>query len=169
MKQHADYYLRLVISGGQTGADQSGLFAAEAASVPTGGYAPRKWRTDAGPAPWLGTRFGLQEFSPGYPARTEANVARADGTLLLGRLDSAGTQLTERLCRKWRRSMLHVPWPPSEPEPLYAVQERVAQWLCTHRIEVLNVAGNRERMNPGITLAGIELLTAVFRDLGGEA
>jgi hypothetical protein len=42
--------LELVISGGQTGADQGGLRATRACGIPTGGWAPRGWLTEAGPA-----------------------------------------------------------------------------------------------------------------------
>jgi hypothetical protein len=42
-----------VISGGQTGADQGGLRAARACGIPTSGWAPKGWMTEAGPAPWL--------------------------------------------------------------------------------------------------------------------
>ena len=45
--------LTTIISGGQTGADQAGLLAAQALGLQTGGWAPHGWRTDAGPAPWL--------------------------------------------------------------------------------------------------------------------
>ena len=46
--------LEPVISGGQTGADQAGLRAAQACGIPTGDQAPRGWLTEAGPAPRAG-------------------------------------------------------------------------------------------------------------------
>lgn len=165
MKHAGAYFLTKVISGGQTGADQAGLLAAEAAGVPTGGWAPKGWRTDIGAAPWLGTRFGLREHSsPRYPPRTEANVAEATGTLILGRVDSAGTRLTLRLCQQWHRPALVVPWPDLSTTAV-AARARIEAWLVAQRIEVLNVAGNREDTNPGICLAGVQLLTPVFRGL----
>jgi hypothetical protein len=36
----------IIISGGQTGADQGGLFAAEILKIKTGGYAPKGYRTE---------------------------------------------------------------------------------------------------------------------------
>ena len=42
-----------IISGGQTGVDQAALRAAKACGIPTGGWAPKGWRTEDGPAPWL--------------------------------------------------------------------------------------------------------------------
>jgi len=41
-----------VINGGQTGVDQAGLRAARA-GIPTGGWPPQGWLTEAGAAPWL--------------------------------------------------------------------------------------------------------------------
>ena len=53
-----------VISGGQTGADRAGLFAARKFAIETGGYAPRGWLTESGTAPWLAD-YGLTECQ--YP------------------------------------------------------------------------------------------------------
>jgi Circularly permutated YpsA SLOG family len=50
--------IELVISGGQTGADQAGLRAARASGIRCGGMAPKGWLTEAGPAPWLAD-YGL--------------------------------------------------------------------------------------------------------------
>ena len=73
-----------IISGGQTGADQVALRAARAPGVPTGGWAPKGWLTEDGPAPWLAD-FGLAECpEPGYSARTLANVRDSDVTLRFG-------------------------------------------------------------------------------------
>jgi Circularly permutated YpsA SLOG family len=53
-----------VITGGQTGADQGGLRAARACGVPTAGWAPRGWLTEAGPTLWLAD-WGLVECPEG--------------------------------------------------------------------------------------------------------
>jgi len=45
--------LACVVSGGQTGVDQAALRAARASGIATGGWAPKGWATEAGPAPWL--------------------------------------------------------------------------------------------------------------------
>jgi Circularly permutated YpsA SLOG family len=72
-----------IVSGGQTGADQAGLRAARAAGIETGGWAPKGWDTEDGPAPWL-EDFGLIECPvTGYPARTEANGLKPFGTELI--------------------------------------------------------------------------------------
>jgi hypothetical protein len=56
--------IELVITGGHTGADQAGLRAARACGIPTGGWVPRGWLTEAGPAPWLAD-WGLIECQEG--------------------------------------------------------------------------------------------------------
>ena len=78
--------LKKIISGGQTGADQGGLEAAEKLSLSTGGKMPRGFKTEDGPDPKLASRFGLGELaSAEYPPRTRYNVVDSDGTVIFGR------------------------------------------------------------------------------------
>lgn len=67
--------LTKVISGGQTGVDQAALRAAKAARIPTGGYAPKGWLTEDGPAPWLAD-FGLIEMRMVGPLPRVLRVGR---------------------------------------------------------------------------------------------
>ena len=134
--------LRKIISGGQTGADQAGLLAAGALGLETGGTAPPGYMTDAGPQPTLLMRYGLVEGEPDtriYPRRTEKNVLDSDGSVIFGNQFSPGCQLTIRLCTKYRKPCIINP----TPLDLYI-------FVLTNNISVLNVAGNRERTNPGI-------------------
>src|SRR5262249_22759493 len=97
-----------VVSGGQTGADQAGLRAATTSNIPTGGWAPKGWTTEDGPAPWL-SDFGLTECQKsGYPARTEANARDSDGTIWFGSTESSGYQATARACRKHKKPFFVV-------------------------------------------------------------
>src|SRR5215470_1645963 len=87
-----------VISGGQNGADQGSLRAAKTLGIPTGGWAPKGWATEDGPAEKLLRAFGLKELSqPGYPPRTRANVLAANATVIFGQ-DSSGSRLTPEEC-----------------------------------------------------------------------
>src|SRR4051812_12471606 len=89
-----------VVSGGQSGADQAALRAARAANIPTGGWAPKGWRTEDGAAPWLAD-FGLVECpESGYPARTRANVRDSDVTVWFGDWHSPGGKTTLDACRE---------------------------------------------------------------------
>src|ERR1700757_1059748 len=98
----------LIISGGQTGADQAGLRAARALDIATGGIAPLHYNTEAGHAPWL-AEWGLIETESewDYAERTEKNVRLADATAIFGRR-SRGSNLTERLCQQYDKPMIWV-------------------------------------------------------------
>ncbi len=139
-----------IISGGQTGADQGALFAARQLGIETGGHAPRGWRTDAGPAPWL-AEFGLSEtYSSAYPPRTRLNVMNSDRTLLFGDTSSKGAKLTLGFCRRLGRNTYVVVWHTGLPTPTDV--EQFLAWLGKGPENcILNVAGNRESRQPGIT------------------
>lgn len=148
--------ITLIISGGQTGADQAGLVAAKKRGIATSGWAPKGWRTEAGEAKWL-AQFGLMEHETeyDYAPRTKANVDMADATVIFGKR-SRGSNLTERCCQlagkpyKW----VHHPGRGSEMG--------LRLWLKRTPIETLNVAGNRESVNPGICMWVETLLVNVL-------
>jgi hypothetical protein len=134
--------IRRIISGGQTGADRAGLEIAEELGIPTGGWCPKGCRTENGPDPELVTRFGLQESpASNYTVRTLANIGMSDGTLIFGKA-SAGSNQTRREAQRVRKPVLWV-LPLTKPE-------FVRSWLTAHNIHTLNIAGNRESVNPGI-------------------
>ena len=130
-----------IISGGQTGGDMGGLLAAEDLGIPTGGYATKGFRTEDGPNPELGTRFGLKEMkSSSYIDRTRANVKLSDGTLIMADVaDSAGTAFTLRMCDRF-----------DKPHILNPSEEHFLAFLLNNRIMRLNVAGNRESVAEGM-------------------
>jgi hypothetical protein len=100
--------LTKIISGGQTGADQGGLLAGEDLGLATGGWAPLGWRTDEGPRPDLGTRFGLREdHSRYYSQRTRRNVRDSDGTLIMGDPTSPGSRFTIYYCAELGQADLY--------------------------------------------------------------
>lgn len=136
-----------VISGGQTGADQAGLYAAEKAGIPTGGTAPKGWRTQAGPNPLLGSRFGLVEHSSSaYPPRTALNVAHSDITIVLGNPNSPGCKLTRREASSRGKEILIVK-NFNETDFINCYRKLVEEMPSDL---IINVAGNREESTPGI-------------------
>ena len=142
--------LARIISGGQTGADQGGLLAGRELGIPTGGTAPKDWRTETGPEEALLRSFGLVECAePGYDARTRQNVVDADGTLLLGNYATGGSALTMQVVRELGKPVFHVPFPVQGATADSLIAE-FREWLDLHRIRILNVAGNRESQNPGL-------------------
>jgi len=141
-----------IISGGQTGADQGGLLAARELGIPSGGNAPKDWRTEAGTDEQVLRSFGLIECSePGYDVRTRKNVLDSDGTLLLGSYVSGGSAMTAKVAREAGKPFFHVPFPrATEEKTLENAFAEFREWLIRYQIHVLNVAGNRESQNPGL-------------------
>lgn len=149
--------LRKVVSGGQTGADQAGLRTARATGLEKGGWAPKGWETEDGPAPWL-PEYGLVECpKKGYPARTEANARDSDGTIWFGSTDSSGCKATFAACRRFEKPVFIVEEEKTRPSDVRA-------WLEAHDIAVLNVAGNRESKSPGVGERAQAFLTRVLLD-----
>lgn len=124
-----------LISGAQSGADQAGLFSAEAVGVATGGYCTRGCRTESGDRPDLIARFGLTELpTDDYSIRTLANVKAAGGTVIFGDVTEPGSALTCRYVQieLGERGLLINP-----------TAKELRDWIMRDEIRVLNVAGNR--------------------------
>jgi hypothetical protein len=135
--------IQKIISGGQTGADMGGLLAARELGMKTGGFAPQGWLTENGPQEVLLRSFGLVECAvEGYAPRTRRNIEISDGTLLVGRFQAGGSKLTYEIAIQLKKPLFHA----ATLGDLDAFQN----WLERHRIQTLNVAGNRESQTPGI-------------------
>lgn len=139
-----------IISGGQDGADAAGLFAAKyLLSLKTGGTMPKGFRTDSGNRPEYAKMFGVVEHSSrSYPPRTEENVKNSDGTVIFGDHTSPGCSLTMSLCEKHNKPLLLLAFNPNGEYA--ATPKSFREWLERNKVQTLNVAGNRERKNPGI-------------------
>jgi hypothetical protein len=133
--------LKKIISGGQTGADQGGLRAAQRLGIETGGFAPKNFRTEEGNCPWLETKFDLVETETTlYTQRTMANVALANATLIFGKITSPGTRSTIAICESLKKPYLVNP----------SEHQHLRDFLALNDVTILNVAGNRESVSPGI-------------------
>ncbi len=138
-----------IISGGQTGADMGGLKAAKILKLQTGGTVPKGCNTEDGPNPKLVTKYGCKEsWSEGYQPRTIVNVCNSDGSIIFAEnWNSPGTVCTMVACS-------------SENKPTFKVSmfsigssellELFTRWLGDNNIKVLNIAGHRESVCPGI-------------------
>lgn len=142
-----------VVSGGQTGIDLIALEEAEKAGIPTGGWAPKGWKTEDGPKPSLGTRFGLKEYiAPGYNARTKQNVKDSDGTVIFGDVTSIGSHNTMEYCERFSKPCI------VNPDP-----HNLINWLKYNSIRKLNVAGNRGSvLTPENSQRARDVLSHVF-------
>ena len=132
-------------SGRQTGADLAGLDAGLALGLRTAGWVPNGRRIDGGVFPVEDlAKYNLTVHpSPYYPPRTEANVLNSDGTVIFGNPYSPGCSLTIKLCNRRQKPCLIMETVSYDPAALL-------KWLLNNAVRELNVAGNRERTNPGI-------------------
>jgi hypothetical protein len=155
------YQPKKIISGGQTGADVGGLVGAESAGIPTGGTAPRDFQTEKGPQPKvLMERFGLMSHpSRHYNDRTLDNVKSAHATLIFAtRPESDGTQFTIACCEKENKPYCLV-----DPNAK-TVKHLVTEFLVQEKPTVLNIAGNRESISPGICARVATIIKNVFAE-----
>lgn len=131
------WVLERVTSGGQTGVDQVALERAQHNRLRTGGWVPKGWRTDEGPAPWLKDRYGCREhWSPSYGPRTDRNVYDSEAVVWFGE-HSPGYNRTRGAARRYNKPMLENP----------SVSE-LQEFILHLHLRVLMVGGNRLRTNP---------------------
>ena len=145
--------IQRIISGGQTGVDRAALDFAIARQIPHGGCCPAGRRAADGV---LDARYQLVETeSSGYRQRTKHNVRDADATLIIyrGRLEG-GSLLTRDLATGHGKPLLLCDLHAPKEELLAAWQD----WLVSHPIAILNIAGPSEARNPGIYLQASALL-----------
>lgn len=160
---------KVIISGGQAGADLGGLIAAKRLGINTGGWAPRGWITELGPNPELGSVYNLTEHetSYDYAPRTEANVALADAVVLFGKR-SRGSNLTERLCDLKDTPLLWLKLR-ADVKPDMLLKSAVCSgrfriFLGRYQPTILMVAGNRESVSPGIEWAVERFIVKALSD-----
>lgn len=126
--------LEKIISGGQTGVDRIGLKVGWAFGIPTGGKAPKGFKTEGKQNDSLLLQaYGLEETeSSDYAYRTEQNVINSDGTVVFGDTYSPGTKVTLNFVKKHNK-----------PVAINPSSEQLRTFIQTKNIKVLNVAGNR--------------------------
>jgi len=136
--------IKKIISGGQTGADRAALDIAINLQIPHGGWLPKGRKAEDGPVP---AHYQLKEMSnESYPARTEANVADSDGTLIIthGEL-KGGSKLTREYALKHRKPHLHIDLDVLRGDDILYT---IVNWIVENNIAVLNVAGSRASEDP---------------------
>ncbi|MFN4284228.1 MAG: YpsA SLOG family protein [Alphaproteobacteria bacterium] len=140
-----DWYLRQIISEGETGVDRAALDAALALGVACGGYCPRGRRAEDGEIP---ARYPLTETeSPDHNEANRLNIKMADAVLLLYvRKPGMGSRHTLHMASDRKKPIITVDLA-DHPEA-----QDVADWLATMRGGItLMVAGSRESTIPGIS------------------
>src|SRR6202035_4952962 len=124
------------------------------AGLEHGGYVPRGRKAEDGR---IDERYNLVELSTSsYPARTRRNIEESDGTVIfsLERLLSGGTKLTWEHANKLGKPALHIYNARKEQilnqDSLRLEIQALTDFLCSNKIEILNVAGPRESKEPGV-------------------
>jgi hypothetical protein len=150
--------LRKIISGGQTGADRSGLDFAIEAELAHGGYVPKGRKAEDGS---IDEKYRLTELATNsYPERTKRNVRESDGTVILSLNEklSGGSALTLSYARHANKPILHIH--NSEPSRDFFARQvhQLKEFIESNAIEALNVAGTRESNEPGVYRFTMQLL-----------
>src|SRR4051794_2513188 len=104
---------------------------------------PRGWKTEDGPRPEFARLYGAREHaSDQYAVRRKANVRDSQATILFGDPRSRGSVGLLKDAALLKRNVFSVPhyhrWNPALVLEMFL------------RVDVLNVAGNRESASPGI-------------------
>ena len=144
-----------------------GLFGAYTTpGVETGGWAPKGFRTENGSHKNLGKQYKLKETkSPTYPPRTKRNVLDSDGTLWFGSIHSPGAALTIRLCHRHKRPVKRIRYSQENRRSPMREIPGIVKWIRHNNITTLNVAGNRESKNPGITMYTEAVISKLLKTL----
>jgi hypothetical protein len=151
--------ITLVISGGQTGANQAGWRAAQACGVPTGGWMPKGFLTARGSQRHFADLYGACEMPTAwYPTTTERNVRDSDGTVWFGPTDTPGAKTTLDACNRFKRPLMLV-----EPHRSILPADVVIWLRRNSQIKRLNIAGSRESENRGVGKRVERFLTVVFK------
>ncbi len=149
-----------LISGGQTGVDRAALDVALAGGLPIGGWCPKGRPAEGGKIPMI---YPLQETpSPHYAQRTQWNVRDADGTLILTCNEpTGGTALTIQTAQRMHKPFCVIDlMTPADPRD-------VASWIFHADITILNVAGPRESLCPGIYQKAFDWLQNMLKSQAG--
>ncbi|MEA1934382.1 MAG: putative molybdenum carrier protein [Thermodesulfobacteriota bacterium] len=136
-----------IISGGQTGADRAALDAAMDLGIDYGGSLPKGRKAEDGQ---LDPKYEklIELESADYTIRTEKNVVDSDGTLIFTRgTPAGGTGLTVKYALKHRKPFLIVNFNKDSPDQ---AADKIRAWLDSAEPRILNVAGPRESLSPGM-------------------
>ena len=159
--------LELVMSGGQTGADQAGLRIAKQFGIPTGGWMPSDWQTEDGSRPEFQQLYGMKCFhTGGYKERTEANVRLSDGTIRFAAdFNSRGEKCTLNAINDNNKPYMDI----DINNPVSTAI--VAKWIREKNVKKLNIAGNKQPANRNarafmITEFTEQFLSELFTELG---
>jgi putative molybdenum carrier protein len=155
--QTLPWTVKLIVSGGQTGADRAALDWAIEHKIPHRGWCPLGRKAEDGR---ISDRYNLQETtSDDYDQRTEWNVFDSGGTVIF----SLASKLTEGPERtryfaeeQYGKPCLRINKACDHPA------SDLLNFLRKYKIYVLNIAGSRETTEPGMGTFVKDVLDEAF-------
>ena len=139
--------IKIIFSGGQTGADRAAFDFALENGIEIRGFIPKGRRAEDGK---IGAHYpNLTETTTrNYAERTALNVQSSDATLIVshGRL-TRGSLLTKKLTIRHGKPFLHIDF---EKSTIEEAAEETRKWLSSIKCKRLNIAGSRASTDPEI-------------------
>lgn len=152
-----------VISGGQTGIDQLGLFLAKTFGLDTGGTLPLGCKTEYGAEPALIELYNMQQSTQSnYSHRTRLNVENSNLTLIFGDIKSKGTAQTIDFCEVVGDNYLINP-------SIEEIKNAIFEISTFSDSLVINIAGNRAtKLHVNTISDATRILSHIFKWLKNE-
>lgn len=156
-----NYFIKEIVSGGQTGVDRAALDVAIKLNIPHGGWCPYQRKAEDGIIPM---HYKMKEAEAPTPAecldpnaiynkRTELNVKDSDGTLIIIKdAPIGGTLYTIEMAKKHEKPYLVL----NLSDDIDVTN--VAKWIMDNNIRKLNVAGPRASQSADIYDAAYQVL-----------
>ena len=137
--------IQKIISGGQIGADRAALDFAIEHNIPHGGWCPKGRLAEDGT---IDVKYQLTETSTNiYDQRTQLNVMDADGIVIftISPTLDGGSKFTADFAVKHRKPWIHLSWKKTNDPGI-----ELKRFIRQHQISILNIAGSRASIEPGI-------------------
>lgn len=151
--------LKIIISGGQTGADRAAFDFALEHKIEIGGFVPKGRRAEDGKISENYPNL-IETKTRNYAERTELNVQNSNATLIVSHGElTRGSLLTKRLAAKHQKPFLHVDFTVLK---LDEAVEKTRKWLASIKCRKLNIAGSRASTDAEIYGKTVEFLAALF-------
>lgn len=149
--------VKLIVSGGQTGADRAALDWAIQHGIPHSGWCPRGRKADE--AYPIDTHYRLKETpSDEYAQRTAWNVRDSDGMVIfsIAAHMTEGSAFTQYCAECYRKPYVHIHRACTHPVTM------LLTFLRRYNIQILNIAGPRASTEPEVGIFVTEVLNEAF-------
>jgi len=157
--------IKVVRSGGQTGADQAGIVAAAKCGLQTCGLMPAGFKTLDGSWAFAKMYNMEEDDTSSYKSRTYKNVELSDATIRLAvSFTTPGERCTLNAIKLYKKPYFDV----DLNNPTHYCE--VARWLLDGKFVHINIAGNAEDkshlLGRSIFQTALEYLIQVFLSTG---